>query len=225
VRSKGGRSMADDPMAMVSWYGAAAYCNWRSQQDGKEQCYNLSTWSCDFNKQGYRLATEAEWEYAARGGLAGRRFPCGNDIYHTQANYNSQAGYSYDKGPTRGLHPLWNDGISPYTSPVGFFDGSLRKKSDFNWPGIQSSYQTTSGANGYGLHDIAGNFWEWCNDWYGAYTSSPQNNPTGPGTGTYRVLRGGGWVNIAYGCRVAIRDYRSPGHRYGGSGFRIVLSD
>jgi sulfatase modifying factor 1 len=226
VRTKSGRDMSNDPMVQVSWYGAAAYCNWRSQQEGKEQCYNLSTWACDFGKHGYRLATEAEWEYAARGGLSGRRFPWGDDIYHTQANYESSTSYSYDKGPTRYYHPLWNDGISPYTSPVGFFDGTMKYKTDYNWAGSDTSYQTTSGANGFGLYDMAGNVWEWCNDRWSSsyYSSSPTNNPTGPITGSYRVIRGGIWTNNAYYCRVALRYYNYPSNRLSGFiGFRLVL--
>ena len=225
VRAKSGRDMSDDPMVMVSWYGAAAYCNWRSQQEGKEECYNLSTWNCDLSKNGYRLPTEAEWEYAARGGLAGRRFSWGNDIYHTQANYYSSTTYSYDKGPTREYHPLWNDGVYPYTSPVGFFDGTMKYKADYNWPGSATSYQTTSGENNYGLYDMAGNVWEWCNDWYlsSYYSSSPTNNPGGPATGSYRVLRGGCWDYAAYCCRVADRFCFRPDLRYGYDGFRVVL--
>jgi len=225
VLTKGGRNMANDPMVVVSWYGAAAYCNWRSQQEGKELCYNLSTWNCDFSKKGYRLPTEAEWEYAARGGLTGRRFPWGDTISHSQANYYSSTSPSYDVGPTRGFHPLWNDWIWPYTSPVGFFDGSLRNKSDFNWPGSQSSYQATSGANGYGLYDMAGNVWEWCNDWYSGsyYSSSPVKNPTGPTSGSDRVLRGGGWFTYADYCRVADRGYYIPSGRFSYFGFRLSL--
>jgi len=200
VRTKSGRDMSDDPMVMVSWYGAAAYCNWRSQQDGKELCYNLSTWNCDFSKKGYRLATEAEWEYAARGGLSGRRFPWGDTITHSQANYYSDSYYSYDISPTRGFHPVWDD-VYPYTSPVGSFP-----------------------VTGYGLYDMAGNVWEWCYDWYGTYSSSPQTNPRGPTTGTYRVLRGGGWLSDAYHCRVAYRgDIFWPGGRDPNYGFRVVL--
>jgi formylglycine-generating enzyme required for sulfatase activity len=179
VRTKGGRDMSSDPVVCVSWFGAVAYCNWRSQKEGREICYNTPdpNWACDFNKHGYRLPTEAEWEYAARGGLAGKRFPWGDEIDHTQANY--------------GYNPLWNDGIYPYTSPVGSFS-----------------------ANGFGLYDMAGNVWEWCNDWFGAYTSNPQTNPSGPTGPTseeeYRVLRSGGWGYNACYCRVSYREYGAP---------------
>ena len=202
VRTKSGRDMSNDAMVQVSWYGAVAYCNWRSQLEGKELCYNLSTWNCDFSKKAYRLATEAEWEYAARGGLSGRRFPCGDTIAHNQANYYSSDTYSYDVSPTRGHHPTWNDGVYPYTSPVGSF-----------------------AANGYGLYDMAGNAWEWCNDCWDSdyYDYSPTDNPTGPAGGSSRVLRGGGWYYGASLCRVAFRLNSGPDSRYNGYGFRIVL--
>jgi formylglycine-generating enzyme required for sulfatase activity len=200
VRTKGAREMSNDPMVRVSWYGSVAYCNWRSQQEGREQCYNLSTWTCDFTKKGYRLATEAEWEYAARGGLSGKRFPWGDTITHSQANYLSDNSYSYDISLTRGHHPAWNDGILPYTSPVGSFP-----------------------ANGYGLYDMAGNAWEWCNDRYGGYSAGSQSNPIGPTTGSSRVLRGGLWsFNAAY-CAVTYRASHTPFNRYSDVGFRLVL--
>ena len=200
VRTKSGRDMSNDPMVQVSWYGAVAYCNWRSQQEGKPQCYDLTTWACNFNKKGYHLPTEAQWEYAARGGISGMRFPWGDTITHSQANYESNSYYSYDISPTRGYHPTWNDGVYPYTSPVGSFP-----------------------ANGYGLYDMAGNVWEWCNDWYGSYTSSPKTNPTGPTTGSYRVLRGGVWDYYAFLCRVAYRNYYTPSSCGNGCGFRLSL--
>ncbi|MBA7667080.1 Hercynine oxygenase [subsurface metagenome] len=203
VREKGGRDMSNDPMVEVSWYGAAAYCNWRSSEEGYESCYNLSTWDCNFSKHGYRLATEAEWEYAARGGEHSPyyRFPWGDTISHSQGNYHADpCSYSYDVSPTEGYHPDYND-VMPYTAPVGSFS-----------------------ANGYGLYDMTGNVGEWCNDWCDGnyYNVSLYDNPTGPASGTYRLLRGGGWSGLALGCRVAYRYSGVPSIRLG-LGFRIVL--
>jgi sulfatase modifying factor 1 len=224
VLNKSGRDMSNDPMVTVSWYGAVAYCNWRSQQESRQICYNLSNWTCDFSKNGFRIPSEAEWEYAARGGLAGKRFPWGDTINQTQANFYSTM-YSYDVSPGKfQSHPLWGYGPYPFTSPVGFFDGTLKLRTDYNWPGSETSFQTTSGANAYGLYDMAGNVWEWCYDWYGPYSSDSQNTPTGPVTGSYRVLRGGGCDDgDTSDCRVSRRTGYYPDSRNEINGFRVVL--
>jgi formylglycine-generating enzyme required for sulfatase activity len=205
VRTKGSRDMSNDPVVQVSWYGSVAYCNWRSQQEGYEACYNLSTWECDFSKNGYRLPTEAEREYAARGGEYSPyyRFPWGDTISHSEANYYAypSAYPDYDVNPTEGYHPDYND-VEPYTAPVRSF-----------------------AANGYGLYDMAGNVQEWCNDWYDSnyYNVSPYDNPQGPTSGTYRVLRDGTWQSHAVYSLVATRNGSSPGSRGRGGGFRVVL--
>ena len=190
------------PMVCVSWYGAAAFCNWMSEQEGFLTCYDLLSWACDFSKNGYRLPTEAEWEYAARGSLRYYKFPWGNDIDGSKANYQ-YSGDSYESGPL------------PYTTPVGYYNGS----------------QVPTGpdmANGYGLYDIAGNVWEWCNDWYDSsyYSVSSYDNPTGPISGGEHVLRGGSWHDTesftgAY-CRVAARIGTHSTHQERHFGFRIV---
>ena len=196
------------PMEYVSWYGAVAFANWRSAMQGKPLCYNLSTWACNFSAGGYRLPTEAEWEKAARGGAAGRRFPWSDSDYiqHARANYFSYWSggapyYSYDTSPTQGYHPTFI-AVSPYTSPVGYF-----------------------APNGYGLYDMTGNVFEWCNDRYSStyYSSSPYNNPRGPTSGTDRVLRGGCWGRSVHTCRVASRGYSTPDFWYLYFGFRLAL--
>jgi len=184
------------PCVEVSWYGATAFSNYRSQMEGLTPCYNLNDWSCDWNADGYRLPTEAEWEKAARGGLSGKRFPWADTITHSQANYFSAAVYAYDISPTRGNHPDYDDGGYPYTNPVWDF-----------------------APNAYGLHDMAGNNWELCWDWYlsNYYISSPSSDPRGPASGSERVARGGTWGYIAPACRTAARNYGDPS----GSAYRL----
>ncbi|MBN1489755.1 MAG: formylglycine-generating enzyme family protein [Phycisphaerae bacterium] len=174
------------PMVNVSWYGAVAYANWRSGMQDKPLCYSLSTWECNWN-DGYRLPTEAEWEKAARGGVAGQRFPWGNTVNHDHTNYWACGScYSYDTSPYSDytFHPDFDDGGTPHTGPVGYF-----------------------APNGHGLYDMAGNLHEWCNDRWGSfyYSSSPYDNPRGPTSGPERVIRGGNWASGADECRSAFR--------------------
>jgi formylglycine-generating enzyme required for sulfatase activity len=202
------------PAQSMTWYDAVKWCNARSEKENKTPAYYTDagmgvryrsgqvapyvSWS-----NGYRLPTEAEWEKAARGGAGGHRFPWSNadTIMHSQANYYSSSSYAYDISPTRGYHPTFNDGVYPYTSPVGYF-----------------------AANGYGLYDMAGNVWEWCWDWYGSYSSGSQTDPRGPTSGSYRVIRGGCWDRNANRCRAAGRGNSSPPDRGNGIGFRSVLA-
>ncbi len=137
----GGGSASNHPVHSIRWVDAVMWCNARSEMDGFDLCYKTDDWSCDFNANGYRLPTAEEWQYAARGGLSGKRFPWGDEITHSNANYISSASHAYDVSATRGLHPVYGAGTAPESSGT---------------------------ANGYGLYAMAGNVREWSNDSSGA---------------------------------------------------------
>lgn len=155
---------SDYPMYYVSWEEARAFCSELSALTGKT----------------YLLPTEAQWEFAARGGKKSR-----SSQYAGSYSVDAVAWYSSNSGSSQ--HPV----------------GKLR-------------------ANELGLYDMSGNVWEWCMDWYGAYTSNAQFNPTGPSSGSIRVLRGGSWNTESSGCRVAVRSSSSPSGRGDNGGFRVV---
>ncbi|MFC1731113.1 SUMF1/EgtB/PvdO family nonheme iron enzyme [candidate division KSB1 bacterium] len=169
------------PVVGVSWYESMAYCSWLSAKTGEK----------------YRLPTEAEWEKAARG-TDQRRYPWGNNIDGSYANY-SNSGDSYDNGMT----------------PVGYYDGS-----------IHGSFSTNDNSSPYGAYDMAGNVYEWVSDWYSAnyYADSPSNNPTGPASGSGRVIRGGSWNSLPWeGLRSTFRPAgHPPNNTFNYLGFRCV---
>lgn len=201
------------PVQSIDWYDMVKWCNARSEMEGRTPAYYTDARLTQVYKMGqvapyvnwyagYRLPTESEWEKAARGGASGHRFPWADvdTITHSQANYYSDSSFPYDISPTRQYDPPFVDGVMPYTSPVGSF-----------------------APNGYGLYDMAGNVWEWCWDWAGAYPSAPQTDPRGPDTGSTRVGRGGNWNYYAEHCRNSYRYGNSPDYSATNIGFRSAL--
>ena len=155
------------PMYFISW----------------EECQTFVSKLSELTGQKFRLPTEAEWEYACRGG-------------------NKSRGYKYS-GSNDIDDVAWYWCINVETSsPVA-----------------------TMSPNELGIYDMTGNVCEWCQDWYGSYSSSPQTNPTGATSGSYRVYRGGSWGCPAGGCRSSIRIYKTPDYRYDDVGLRLALSE
>jgi formylglycine-generating enzyme required for sulfatase activity len=176
----------NQPMVEVSWYGAAMYCNYLSEIEGLESVYNLDTWEVDWNANGYRLPTEAEWEYACRAGT------------QTRFHWGDDPGYTDIKDY------CWYDGDN---SPSGSKEVGQKKP------------------NAFGLYDMSGNVYEWCQDWYGSYIDSSQTDPIGPNSGSNRVLRGGFRDEDARNCRSANRSDHSPDTTNASIGFRLLRSN
>lgn len=172
----------DLPVNNVSWEMAVRFCNKLSADAGLSPCYGMAESgeaSWDRIADGYRLPTEAEWEYAARAG--------------------SQTAYFFGDDPAELGEYVWWKGNANKMQPVG-------KKKPNEWD----------------LHDMVGNLWEWCWDWYGPYTGEESDNPTGAVSGPGRILRGGSFVGEPRGLRSAVRLEGHPESWEWDIGFRCV---
>ena len=202
---------SDCPAEMLTWFDAIAYCNKLSEAKGMEMCYEIVgegvAWPKGLDCLGYRLPTEAEWEYAARAGTTSTLYV--GDLTSCSCEFDSvldQIG--------------WYCGNSEVTYGGYCYDASEKGGSDCI--GVHPVAQKQP--NAWGLYDTSGNVYEWCWDWYSEtyYANSPGVNPLGPPSGEVRVLKGGPALHGASMSRPGTRNGYDPGVPTAGDGFRPV---
>lgn len=199
-RVRSGVSMAMHPVKRVSWYGAAAFCNWLSELEGLPPAYNLDDWRL-INRpaRGFRLPSEAEWEFACRGSVT-------NPNRYLPFSFGDDAPLDLstcDPSDILNAHMVWCGNSNQWTEAVG-----IRMPNDL------------------GLHDVHGNVREWCEDeWHGDYSGEGRPDDGRAWTshsGGAKTIRGGGWIDLPANCRSASRMAAPPELRSSAIGFRVV---
>ena len=189
------------PVENISWLEAINYCNLRSEREGLTKAYEIKDNKIIWNKEadGYRLPTEAEWEYACR---AGTSTPFNNEksISAEEANYYGHYPYEIEEN-------YFSQG--KLTTKPGIYRGETLKVGSFE-------------PNKFGLYDMHGNVSEWCWDVYGDYDLNNNLNPKGPESGTRRVYRGGAWNDFAKNMRSAYRAAMPQENRSFNLGLRLA---
>ena len=215
------------PVEGVTWYDAVWYCNELSEKEGLTKAYNIEVTqvrrasgktgyyiysanvTLNKNANGYRLPTEAEWEYAARGGD-----PTKDDWNYVFSGADTAKGVSYNSSKNAGLDSVGWYCYNNITGETG--DSDITN----NVEGCGTHEVGKKAANALGLYDMSGNVWEWCYDWMGTITITTPAD--GAASGSYRVFRGGGWLDYANEASVSRRSNSGPDIRSDDLGFRVV---
>ena len=217
------------PVEGVTWYDAVWYCNALSEKEGLTKAYNIEVTQVEQesgktgyyiysanvtlneNATGYRLPTEAEWEYAARGGD-----PNAADWNYTFSGADTAEGVSYYSSKNSGLDSVGWYRYNSINGTTGDTELSSGKQ------GYGTHQVGKKAANALGLYDMSGNVWEWCYDWYGTVNTGKESDPTGASSGSRRVYRGGSWFSLAGDVSVSYRYGYGPYFRNYSLGFRVV---